>query len=141
MSAFYVQHGAGSSPNRIRQEGFQIPSNSPSLNAPPSPTTPFDSQNIFFAGSHNVFPNAFKKFNDRNAIDFSDTLASIMGSDSADDFHRGLNNNTPASSRQQQQQQQPDYPTNAQSHQHSQSASSHFFDISSFPSHLNAYHL
>lgn len=133
MSAYYAQHNPGASPSRIRQEGFTIPSNSPSLNAPPSPTTPFDSQNVFFAGSHNVFPNAFKKFNDRNAIDFSDTLASIMSPDSADDPHRAGASATFRHSL--------DYPSASSAttsgHSHSQSASSHFFDIPSFPSHLN----
>lgn len=135
MSAYYMQHNPGASPTRIRQEGFNIPTNSPSLNAPPSPTTPFDSQNTFFAGSHNVFPNAFKKFNDRNAIDFSDTLASMMTSESADDPHRPGVSATPNFRH------SLDYPSGSSAttsgHTHSQSAGSHFFDISSFPQHLN----
>lgn len=132
MSAYYMQHNPGTSPTRIRQEGFNVSTNSPSLNAPPSPTTPFDSQNAFFAGSHNVFPNAFKKFNDRNAIDFSDTLASIMTPESADDPHRqgpSANPNFRHSL---------DYPSGSTSgHTHSQSAGSPYFDISSYPAHLN----
>jgi hypothetical protein len=143
MSAYYMQHNLSASPTRIRQEGFNIPTNSPSLNAPPSPTAPFDSQNAFFAGSHNVFPNAFKKFNDRNAIDFSDTLASMMTSEptttttttTAEDPHRQGLPATPNFRH------SLDYPSGSSAttsgHTHSQSAGSHFFDISSFPPHLN----
>lgn len=134
MSAYYIPNQAVSvsSPIKIRQEGFQVPSTgSPSLNAPPSPTAQYDPQNSFFAGSHGVFPNAFKKLNDRNSIDFTDTLASILAPDSSDDLHLHRSN--------------PHFPpsglhTQQQNHQSNDLAStsasnpSQYFDISSFPS-------
>ncbi|KAF9511258.1 hypothetical protein BS47DRAFT_1395261 [Hydnum rufescens UP504] len=133
MSAFYVQHQGpplASSTSKIRQEGFQIPNSSPSLNAPPSPNTPFDPQNVFFHGSH-IFPNAFKKFNDSNSLDFSETLASMMATDPPEDHNRQLHNprhhHTPASS--------VDFSTPQPQSQNQQPQ--HLFDISSFPSHLN----
>ena len=118
-----------STTSKIRQEGFQIPNSSPSLNAPPSPSTPFDPQNAFFHGSH-VFPNAFKKFNDNNSMDFSETLASMMATDSLDDRSRQLHNprhHTPAGS--------VDFSTPQPQSQNQQQQ--HLFDISAFPSHLN----
>lgn len=132
MSAFYVQHQpptTQATTPKIRQEGFQIPNSSPSLNAPPSPSTPFDPQNAFFHPNH-VFPNAFKKFNDSNSMDFSDTLASMMAGDSVDDRSRQVghhhNHHTGTNG--------VDY---APSQPQSQAQQQHLFDISAFPSHLN----
>jgi len=66
---------------QIRQEGFHLPSPTPSNTTPP-PTTSFDSTNNIFI-QHNFLPDAFRKFPQQsegqpNSMDFTDELASLI---------------------------------------------------------------
>jgi hypothetical protein len=126
----------------VRQEGFHLPSPSPSTTTPPPAS--FESSNLFIP--HNFLPDAFRKFpqqNDQqNPMNFTDELASLIANPNSQSTSHERSTHSPPSTA------NGNANSNGAQYDDPQYRSSHnIFDIhthsstssssSAFPSHFN----